>query len=127
MRDRRGLWGVGFTALRLFWAIDITTRWRSRLPGKSQSESFGRFELFECLTAGSYERERVEFRLGSGDLASSASDSPVSAVRSPFIRSTLFAPPRSVCTAETTPARRENPAASLFLIHRSGESSETET
>jgi len=34
--------GVGFTALRSFWAIDITTRWRSRLPGKSQSESFGR-------------------------------------------------------------------------------------
>jgi len=59
-------------------------------------------------------------------LASSAADSPVSAVPSPFIRSTLFAPRRSVCTAETTPERRENPAASLFLIHRSGESSETE-
>ena len=91
----------------------ITPRWRSRLPGRSQSESFGRCELFECLTAGSYERERVEFRLGSGDRASSASDSPVSAVPSPFIRSTLFAPRRSICTAETTPARRENPTASL--------------
>ena len=91
----------------------ITTRWRSRLRGQSQSEAVGRFELFGCLTAGSYERERVEFRLGSGDRASSASDSPVSAVPSPFIRSTLLAPRRSICTAETTPARRENPAASL--------------
>ena len=48
----------------------------------------------------------------------SASDSPVSAVPSPFIRSTVFAPPRSVFTAETAPARRENPAASPVLIHR---------
>ena len=80
---------------------------------KSQSESFGRFELFECLTAGSYERERVEFRLGSGYRASSAADSPVSVVPSPFIRSTLFAQRQSVFTAETTPARRENPAASI--------------
>ena len=60
----------------------------------------------------------MEFRLGSGDIASSASDSPVSAVPSPFIRSKLVAPRRSVFTAETTPARRENPAASPVLIHR---------
>ena len=113
--------GVGFTALRLFWAIDITTRWRSRLPGKSQSESFGRFELFECLTAGSYERERVEFRLGSGDLASSASDSPVSAVRSPFIRST----PIRLHRRDGTGTQRK-PCCVARLIHRSGESSETE-
>ena len=85
---------------------------------QSQSESLGRFELFECLTAGSRERERVEFRLGSGYRASSAADSPVSAVPSPFIRSTLFAPRRSIFTAETSPARRENPAASPVLIHR---------
>ena len=51
-------------------------------------------------------------------LASSAAASPVSAVPSPFIRSTLVAPRRSICTAETAPARRENPAASPVLIHR---------
>ena len=90
----------------------VGSRERQRVD-QSQSESLGRFELFEFLTAGSYERERVEFRLGSGDRASSASDSPVSAVPSQFIRSTLVAPRRSICTAETTPARRENPAASL--------------
>ena len=78
-----------------------------------KSADYGLLVLFECLTAGSYGRERVEFRLGSGDRASSAADSPVSAVPSPLIRSTLFAPRRSFCTAETTPARRENPAASL--------------
>ena len=51
--------------------------------------------------------------------ASSAADSPVSAVPSPYSL-------QAFCTAETKPERRENPASSLFLIHRSGESSETE-
>ena len=41
----------------------ITTRSRSRLPGTSQSETFGRLILCEGLTAGSYARARVEFRL----------------------------------------------------------------
>ena len=49
--------------VRNYRAIAITTRWRSRLRGQSKSEAFGRFELFECLIAGSYEHARAEFRL----------------------------------------------------------------
>ena len=67
----------------------------------------------ECLTAGSYERERGEFRLGSGYRASSASDSPVSAVPSPFMRS---APIRLHRRDDTGTQRK--PCCVARLIHR---------
>jgi len=64
--------------------------------------------------------ENPDFRLHFEKEARPAAPKPHSGVQ------TLVAD-ELMSNAETTPERRENPASSLFLIHRSSESSETET